>query len=477
MPPCCSAPRALVALVVLVAFLGCSSPGSSDAARYNLIVVLIDTLRVDHVGAYGYERDTTPNIDRLASRGTLFDWTIAQSNWTVPATATIFTSLHSSQHGARIEGETKDLGSTPPNDLRTAVEPMAALLDRNGFRTGLFSANPFLTGRLRHGFETAVVRRNEARALTDEVLDWLRRDPGRPFFAHLQYMDLHHPLAPPEPYFSYFDAGKGAGERTAAHSRWGFGKLREGAEDPEFQRFRAHKIALYDGALRYVDAQVGRLVKGLEELGILDQTLLVLTSDHGEEFWDHISIERRLGGDPRGIWGIGHGHSMFQELLHIPLIFHGPRVAADRRVSCPARQLDVLPTIVELLGVPEPKHEMAGLSLVAYLQAERWPTCVEVPQVASAPAYGPSMSAIIWKQRKLIVRGDGVELLYDLRADPKERTNLAEGLPDVVAGLRRILEIERQGAASSVAEPEKADRIEYDSETERQLRALGYLGD
>ncbi len=452
---------------------GCSQTPDFGAPPRSVILVCIDTLRADHVGAYGYAPPTTPNLDRLASEGTLFESTVAQSNWTVPATATLLTSLYPSEHGARIEGDSKHLGKTPPAQLRPGVETLADILQPNGFRTGLFSANPFLYGRFKRGFDAAEVELQSATSLTAKAIAWIAENPAEPFFLHLQYMDLHRPIEPPEPYFNYFAVPAG-GPRGSEHKAWRFVTWR-GRETAAFKRYRGHKIALYDGALRYVDAEIGRLLDTLEELGILDETLLVVTSDHGEELWDHAQIEKTLATDPRRIWGVGHGHSMFQELIRVPLIFRGPGVAAAARVACEARHLDVAPTILALLGL-EPQPRMRGVSLAPRWSGATERRCDGVPQIAESPAYGPEMQTIIWRQHKLVaIRGEA-ELLFDLRADPGERHDLARQLPAVVTALEEMLARELPPAGSPAEESGESPASDLDADTERQLRALGYLG-
>lgn len=433
----------------------------------HLVVVVIDTLRADHLGAYGYSRDTSPRIDALADRGMLFDDALAQSSWTVPATASLLTSLYPSQHGALVEGEVKHLGETPPNQLRVGVESLAQILEGAGMRTALLSANPYLYGRFQRGFDLAEVKRQDAGSLTDRAIVWLGGQPEVPSFVHIQYMDLHQPIDPPPPYFDMFPAASG-GEREARHEEWSFAHL-EADDGEDYRRFHDHKIALYDGALRYVDHQIGRLVDALDELGMLDETLLVVTSDHGEEFWDHWREGRAMGNDPRGIWGIGHGHSMFQELLHVPLIVSGPGVARGRRSDCPVRHLDVAPTALDYLGL-EPRPQMRGISLVPLLAAGGG-DCPELPQIAESPAYGPDSRAVVWRGRKLIERADGVRMLFDLRRDPAERQDLIGRQPAAAEALAGILA--RELAAAEPRPP--GEPMEYDPETEAQLRALGYL--
>lgn len=464
--------RRLGAVLMLLACTACSSGGDAPELRpaRNLVVFCIDTLRGDHVGTYGYDRETTPQIDSLASKGVVFMDAYAHSSWTVPATASLLTGLYPSGHGAGIEGQIRKLADDSPLlQIRPEVDTLATLLQRSGLRTGLFSANPFLFGRFTSGFDRAEVRRRDAAELTEDALAWLGEVSEEPFFLYLQYMDLHQPIAPPSPYWELFPVA-GGGAREERHGNWSYGGLRsdEDVRDPEFQSYRAHRTALYDGALRFVDEQIRRLYRRLEELGRAEDTLVVVTSDHGEEFWDHALEQYALGGDPRGHWGIGHGHSMFEEVLRVPLILAGPGISAGLRVDCPARHIDLVPTVLQLLGLP-PAPRVSGRSLVQPgIPGE---SCQEVPIVAESPAYGPDSKAVIWRRRKLIVRSDGVELLFDLRRDPGERRNLAPSQPNLASALRRILERELVGADDL----EASTPMPIDEETKRELRALGYL--
>lgn len=467
--------RASIALAVAMLCAACSSsepePGTGSPAQ-SLVILCIDTLRADHVGAYGYARETTPFIDSLARGGTVFEDAHAHSNWTVPSTASLLTSLHPSEHGAGIEGEMRLLGEdTPVLQIRENAETLAMRLRRAGFRTGLFSANPFLYGRFTQGFEAAEVSRKNATELTGSALRWLDASGSDRFFLYVQYMDLHQPLEPPPPYFDLFPVSEG-GVRGPEHTGWSFGEIKDqrDLDDPAFRRYRAHRTALYDGALRYVDEEVRRLYRRLEETGRARQTLVLITSDHGEELWDHALAQHAGGKDPRGYWGVGHGHTMYEELLRVPLIVHGPRVPGGRRSDCAARHIDVMPTVLDLLGLAR-QAGIRGRSLAPLFTESPEPeACRAVPVVAESPAYGPDSKAVIWKDRKLIAVSDGSELLFDLRSDPGERRNLAGTQPHLAAGLRTILERELAGAAGPSPET-----LPLDEETKRELRALGYL--
>ena len=453
----------------LAGLQGCGGAQTASAppARH-LVVLCIDTLRADRVGAYGHDRPTTPNVDELARTGTRFATAYAHSSWTVPATASLLTARLPSAHGAGLEGDVRLLGAdSVVRQIRPGMQKLQSILGSHGFRTALFSANPYLYGNFQEGFDHVEVEWRGAGAVNDSLVRWLAGAGTERVFAYVQYMDLHHPIRPPAPYFHMFPVA-GAGARGPEHEQWSFANLRSerDLEGAAFRRFRDHKLALYDGALRYVDDQIGRLRRHLEELGMADETLIVVTSDHGEEFWDHALVQARLGGDPRGFWGVGHGHSLFGELLRVPLVLHGPGAPA-REVDCPARHVDVVPTALELLGLPG-LAAADGHSLVPALGPGA--ACPPAPVVAESLAYGPESRSLVWSQRKLIERADGVTMLFDLRRDPEERHDLAAANPGLVERMRALL-----GRLRTTEQADPSEAMRLDAETERQLRALGYL--
>jgi arylsulfatase A-like enzyme len=434
----------------------------------NAIIIVIDTLRADRVGHLGAKRPTTPRVDQLARDGTTFADAHANSPWTVPSTATILTSLYPTEHGAQVEGPVRNLGETPPRQIRDGVPTLATILAGVGFRTGLFSANPYLYGRFKDGFQMSVVDRVAADRITDNALEFIEAAGPNRFFVHIQYMDLHQPLEPPEPFFDMFTTPE-AGPRDSRHKEWAFSDGTN-LETKQFSDFRANRLALYDGALRFVDTEIGRLLDALSRAGVLDETLVMVTSDHGEEFWDHAALEASLGGDPRGIYGIGHGHSMFEELLRIPLVFAGPGVHGGLVVNEPISLLDVAPTILGFLKV-DPPAGMRGTNLRQMLGGDTESRPPSYMIYAESPAYGPDSWTLIEGGWKLIERDDGVILLFDLDHDPGETTNKTTNFQDKVIMMND--KVARLQASFEFAEP--AESLPIDEATEEQLRVLGYV--
>lgn len=455
----------LAAVVMLVAGACRRQPVAETPPH--LIVVCIDTLRADHVGSWGYARPTTPAIDKLASRGTMFMDALAPSSWTVPSVASLFTSLPPAKHGAGIVGDTRRLQEhEPPRQIAPIVPTIAKLLARHGFRTGLFSANPFLYGRFKDGFETAQVERIDATKLTDASLAWLDRADSRPGFLYLQYMDAHQPNLPPSPFFQAFPAADGR-PHELRHSDWSYGQVSD-LEDPEFRAFRDHRVAVYDGAIRYVDSELARLFEALDRPPYRGRSIIVVTADHGEEFWDHALEQSSFRDDPRGIWGIGHGHTMFQELLHVPLFFVGPGVASGQKDPCPASLLDIAPTLLARTAATQLPNS-AGENLWPRLERTSR-RCTDRPRSASSPAYGPNSAALVSSGFKVIETLGRSPQLFDLRQDPGETRNLASSAPGRLQAMRsHIAPIQSiESGPGGVRPPEN-------SELAKELRALGYL--
>lgn len=442
------------------ALVGC---GPQSPAR-SLIIICIDTLRADHVSAYGYERDTTPVIDAFAGRATRFDRALSTSNWTVPSVASVLTSVLPSRHGAGVPGQIKQLEErNPPTQISPDVPMLAEVLKAQGFNTGLFSANPFLYGSFKRSFDTAEVKRVPGEALTDAAIGWISENREKRSFLYVHFMDVHQPNLPPDPYFEYF-ATPDAGAREPRHSDWSYGAVKD-FDDPAFLAFRANRMAAYDGSIRYVDAQIGRLLGRLEELGLLREAVVVIYADHGEEFWDHALEQASQQDDPRGIWGIGHGHSMYQELLRVPLIIHRGDRPAQATVACPASLLDIAPTALALLGVDAPET-MQGRDLTGLLDGSG--DCPRRALVAESPAYGPDSAALVVWPMKLVRRG-GVSQLFSLDTDPGERRDVATAESRARQDMEALLD--RLTTTRGRSGPAK----EIDAETLQQLRALGYL--
>lgn len=338
----------------------------------NVILIIIDTLRADHLGCYGYERDTSPFIDSLAGTGTLWLNAQAQSSWTLPGVSSIFTGLTVRSHGAdKVDGYV--YGLDPEIPLITT------LLKSEGYQTGgLF--NVYLLSE-QFGFHRGFDAYNcnylgdgEADTTIDMVLEWLNLiDTNRPFFATVHLFDVHDPYDPPFPFDElYTESG------TAGDSLWQISP--EGMLIDPGQK--NHLMALYDGEINRVDFQLERLFSYLRTRGLAENTIIVFTSDHGEEFLDHG-------------W-IGHGATLFNEVLHIPLIITGTGISAGVTEDVNVGQYDILPTVLSLLGIDIPD----GLDGMDILSGN-------VPVLRPVPASGlntddPPLASVLIDSMKVI---------------------------------------------------------------------------
>ena len=454
-----------------------SGCGPSESPRPHIVFVLIDTLRRDHVGAYGYERDTTPFIDSLAAKGLLFEDAVAQAPWTAASMASLWTSLLPSEAGGVVlpdDDGIRNLGTTPLLRMRADPPTLAGRLSAGGYLTIAGIANAYAgsaIGLLR-GFASVLEKPLDARGLTDAAVEHLSRhfesEQARPVFLYLHFRDAHEPTFPPEPYRSLFAAADGE-PHANEHARWRHGD-RQDLEADDVRAFRSHKIALYDGALRFVDEQLRRLAEELEKLGVLDRTVFVIASDHGEEFWDHARLGGHLHVDPRGIAGIGHGHTLFGELLDVPLILSGAGLPAQR-VREQVRNLDLAPTLLGLAGLPADTPGWRGIDLLAAIEAGE---LVPLDAFSESIAYGPEARSLEDARHKLIhyerTRDGSTELLFDRSADPDEQRDLRSDRPAELAAMREKLGAIRRGTA-----PMEGDHVEIDESMRARLRELGYL--
>jgi arylsulfatase A-like enzyme len=324
-------------LVVYAAFVPRRSP-RAPATRPDVIVILIDTLRADHMGVYGYGRDTTPNLDRFARESVVFRRAVSQTSWTKPSIPSLFTALYPSRHGV-FEGSSRDTeGHITSDVLPDSLETLAEAFREHGYETVAFVHNAQLRGFLgfAQGFDLYRDRAGDADQINGAFLRWLDGRGEGPFYAYLHYLDVHWPYRPPAPFDTLF----GAGESTIDFATDDWKALREDINDgkirPGESDVRA-MVALYDGELRFLDDRLGRLFDDLRRRGLYDDAMIVVTSDHGEEFLEHGKI--------------GHGQSLHRELLWIPLMIRFPGGRwGGREIEETVELLDVFPTIADHLG-------------------------------------------------------------------------------------------------------------------------------
>ncbi len=462
---------------------------SAKTSALNLLLVSIDTLRADHVGCYGYGGGTTPNLDALARRGTLFRRVISQAPYTLPSHATMFSGQFPSIHG--VQRPTDILSS-----LRSPI--LTQILADAGHRTQAFTGGVFLNADFGFakgfdGFDSIDPMRHpeskffrdlisRARALEkqphrgwdppavltealvrergpEHVLKWLGEHADEPFFVFVHTYVVHD-YDPPPGYLSCHEQGCTSDREDFSEFWLTRGKewVPHAVEDAD----RAHLVHRYDAALRYVDGVLGRLVSRLEELGLAERTVVVVTSDHGEEFFE------------RGF--VQHGKTLFEELLRVPLVMRVPG-RTPRVIEEPVMAVDAAPTILAALGLP-PDPRMQGIDLLRGDPAERliWSEIHDdfvhkyalVDPAGRKVIHAPPDDTVVFPAAR-------TWSFFDLAADPKERHELAEDARPGFAELRASLERQRMALKELAESLAAVEEGEVSEETLQQLRQLGYV--
>jgi arylsulfatase A-like enzyme len=427
----------------------------------NVVVLLIDTLRASKLRPYNPEsRVRTPVLDRIAQRGVVFEQAQSPENWTKPSVASVLTGLSPITHGAK----------TDEARLPQSAELVSEAFDRAGFATGSFLANGYVSDRF--GFDQGwddynnyirEGRSTEAADVFTQAGNFIEAHRNERFFVYIQTIDPHVPYDPPAEYLSMYDSSAYTGQVQPRQTP----DLLERAKRNEvtFNAADRRRLeALHDGEISYHDHHLGLFLERLQQLGVGEDTLLVITSDHGEEFMEHGSY--------------GHGHSIFQELLGVPLIFHMPgRLPEGRRVAHTVSTLNIGQTILDLTGVRGlPRAE--GRSLVPDLLGD----VVPGPQVAFSDFQDIRRVARAGRY-KLVVRANLTSVLFDLQEDPGERREREVHEMPIAGRYTRILLGQYLGAQNrgqwlraqqEAAAALEAEQAEMDDTIRAQLRALGY---
>lgn len=430
----------------------------------NVIVLLIDTLRASKLRVYNPQsRVRTPVLDRIAGEGTVFEAAQSQENWTKPSVASVLTGLTPMTHGTK----------TDAARLSEDAEMVSEVFQRADFATGSFIANGYVSNRF--GFDqgwdhyTNYIRENrstEAENVFREAGDFIEQHHANErFFVYIQTIDPHVPYDPPAEFLQMYDSRTDYAGQVRPRMT---GDLLERAKrTPPAVTFdasdRRRLEALHDGEISYHDRELGRFLERLQQLGVDDDTVILITADHGEEFSDH------------GSWG--HGHSVYQELLHVPLIVWRPGTVPAQRISHTVSTVSVSRTVLELAGV-DGLRSAEGRSLVPDIRGEVLPG----PQVAFSD-FLDDRRVIRAGRWKLILRGYNTTM-FDLESDPGEQRELEiEDRPIAGRYLRVLLgqylgALDRGNWLSGNQQARGAlsgGSADMDAETCAQLRALGYV--
>jgi arylsulfatase A-like enzyme len=446
-----------IPLLVIACFLAsCQQPPATEASnelaqawanrveRPNIVLIVVDTLRKDHLGCYGYDRQTSPNIDRLTDSSIVYENAFSQAPWTLPAMAALLTSRYPSDLG--IQGFNKRI---PDSEIF-----LPELLAAHGYATHAVVSHDFVGAKwgFDQGFDSFESfagghRTISSEKVTQAALRIVDRFDEGPTFLFVHYFDPHflyiehpdHRLSDPPP---------------DAESEWWamtFKKLRAQARAGKLSsEQRDYLLALYDSEIAFTDQQIGRLLDQLESTDRFADSIVIVTADHGEEFLDH--------------GGLGHTSTTFNELINVPLIIKWPGIAEPVRSTRYVAHVDLLPTLLDYIGIPV-DHDVAGMHL-----RER---------TSDAPIFSETRRYT----KVLAVIKDGVKLVYDehrdrvqffdLQADPAEQ----QGLPELATGGQLVEELNayRRRAAQGLAGVAQDDEIEITTEELEKLKALGYV--
>ena len=414
----------------------------------NVILVSLDTLRADHLSSYGHSRPTSPNLDAFAGRGYRFATAVSQAPWTRPSHRSMLKGLYPSSNGELQSPE------------------LARVFWASGLRTFALTGGGQLDTKFGFGGGFEAYQGQEWLRQPEQLFRRLDSRPGRRFFLFLHSWEPHDPYED-----GRFAAGMPAGRIPGRFDEALYRKLRADLSDEE----KAYVEALYDGDIARTDEGIRALLDGLERRGLLDSTVIAITSDHGEAFWEH------------GTWR--HGMHLYEHQIRVPLILWvPPAVRARHGLGAPARGgavvreqvalIDLYPTLLELADVPL-EHRVQGRSLLPLLRGERLPPREVLSEDVNVA--GVERKSLRTDRTKFILtiphdtsRDFGPELLlFDLRSDPGERRDLAPAMAQATAALRAKIAAIAAGGDES---PEEVVPADVDPELRHQLEALGYIG-
>ena len=474
------------------------------ADNYNIVLIFIDTLRADHLGCYGYSRKTSPNIDKLSKEAFVFEQNFATASYTLASFMSIITSLYPKSHGVL---------EVYKDRLSPRAKTLAQVLQSYGYETAWFGPKKSIHLNLDVGFgwgfnttDIFIPRLDESRKL---ISDWLVRNKDKKFFLNFHTSNIHDPYMPSLKYKQRFAKNESV-RGIVEDERWLMAlcrqfvsqekeKVREIMGAELFEEFvatgsmggshkavkdffhsrnkaevlhkirdfvywssvnledplvNAHMQALYDAEILEFDEEIiGPLVRQLKALNIYNKTIIIICADHGDEFYEHK--------------GHGHGGTLFDELIHVPLIIRVPQVKQGRRIKELTQTVDIMPTLLDLVGIPVP-HQAQGKSLIPLIN-NRGPFPIH------DYVFGQilEISYIRSKEWKLLLKENGIRKLYRVAQDPQEQKNVYSENQDIALRLESTLR-QLEAALPSYREEEYSYPPEIDEAAKERIRKTGY---
>jgi hypothetical protein len=447
-------------LIVVSIYFWWTSSKQLEIPR-GIILISLDTLRADHLGVYGYHRNTSPFIDSFGKESIVFNNAVVQSPWTLPSHMSIMTSLYPSFHGVL----------STSNRLADEHVTLAEVLRNGGYQTAAFVDGGFMNGSwgFHQGFDIYDDDREVGiKHILSKVIKWLDGNKSKPFFLFVHCYDIHSPYNPPAPYNSMFHDFTYKGGLVPSNNTLTAARQNEMELNEEDLR---HFIALYDGGIRYTDEKIGEFLSYLREVGVYEQTLIIITSDHGEEFKEHDSML--------------HNQLYYRPNLHVPLIMHIPgHPKKGIRIRELARSIDLLPTILDIVGLPSlptaqgksllPLIKQYGnfihrslLNSVNFFKKDRLVSFAETLRNKTDYCW-----SIITETGHQIISAPTSPnpQLFNILIDPLAQNDTAEGHDAIVEQL-----VTRYKDVYSVITRHKKSNVTLDKHTLEQLKALGYV--
>jgi arylsulfatase A-like enzyme len=403
----------------------------------NVIFVSFDALQASHVHNLGYFRDVTPTIDKMASQGFNFVQAISVSSWTVPSSMTWFTGVYPSQHKVVNKYSTYSKDEKVISNLKKLSPNMVTLaevLKKNGYATGGFTGDSGVSGvfGFNAGFDVYFDNTPPFSGMelsSPKALNWITENKDKKFFLFLHGYDSHGQYVPPDGFdYRFADPGynwkyNGSREQQAALRELGLqqGYLNLSSDDVKFWR------AVYDEKIQRADAKFAKFLEEFEKLGLMNKTIFVLTSDHGTEVYEHGKFD--------------HGFSLYDELVHVPLVIVLPGSNEGKIVGSQVRNLDIMPTILDLLNINvdrSVKNQMEGVSLVPLMRGDNLNLDAFVETDYRQYTYKRAIRTNDgWKF--IYSMENGRKELYNIKDDPQELNNLADKEPEISAELQQRL--------------------------------------
>jgi len=412
----------------------------------NIILISIDALRADHLSCYGYHRNTSPNIDQLAGEGALFKNAFSQACSTLASHSSIFLSQYPWTHEV--------VGSE--NKMAKSSLTLAEILKNRNYMTAGFVGGGYVSSKygFDQGFDFYFDKPKTWHTIKfhkDNLFRWLEKVKDKKFFLFLHPYDVHSPYDPPMPYRALYIGDYSDQRCLNKLVDYELTALNLSPEETDYV------IALYDAGINYVDDEIGELVKKLKKLNIFNNSVIIITADHGE----------RLGERGR----VGHGREASRIVTHVPLIMRIPEIGQGKVIEEIVESIDITPTILDILDISLPEG-MQGKSILPLIKGS-WSGGNFIAYTGEAWKKAALSTAIRTKEWTYIMNRSGLDELYDRIDDPKEQKNLIKERPLLAQKLKK--ELEDFIALTSETKPQVAEKVDIDQELKERLKSLGYL--